>query len=98
MIRKVLTTAATAALMSTALCTAGAYAANASKPVTQTEVVDPVTEGKLVSKIMGAAVYDSNADDATKIGDVNDIVLDKNGNAKLVVIGVGGFLGVGGRR
>ncbi|TRC98373.1 PRC-barrel domain containing protein [Mesorhizobium sp. WSM4303] len=95
MVRKILATAATAVLMSTALCTAGAHAANTSKPTTQTEVVAPVTDGKLVSKIMGAAVYDSTADDATKIGDVNDIVLDKDGNAKLVVIGVGGFLGVG---
>jgi sporulation protein YlmC with PRC-barrel domain len=93
MVRKILATVATAALMSTALCTAGAYAAN--KPAAQTEVVAPVTDGKLVSKIMGAAVYDSTADDAAKIGDVNDIVLDKNGNAKLVVIGVGGFLGMG---
>ncbi|WP_318011914.1 MULTISPECIES: PRC-barrel domain-containing protein [unclassified Mesorhizobium] len=95
MIRKILAAAATAALMSTALCTAGAHAANPSNPATQTEVVAAVTDGKLVSKIMGAAVYDSTADDATKIGDVNDIVLDKDGNAKLVVIGVGGFLGVG---
>ncbi|TPJ88078.1 PRC-barrel domain containing protein [Mesorhizobium sp. B2-5-4] len=95
MMRKILTTIATAALMSTAFCTAGAQAANTSKPATQTEAVAPVIDGKLVSKIMGAAVYDSSADDATKIGDVNDIVLDKDGNAKLVVIGVGGFLGVG---
>ncbi|WP_318011534.1 MULTISPECIES: PRC-barrel domain-containing protein [unclassified Mesorhizobium] len=95
MVRKILATAATAALMSTALCTAGAHAANTSNPATQAEAVVPVTDGKLVSKIMGAAVYDSTADDATKIGDVNDIVLDKDGNAKLVVIGVGGFLGVG---
>ncbi|TPJ31550.1 PRC-barrel domain-containing protein [Mesorhizobium sp. B2-7-2] len=95
MVRKILATAATAALMSTALCTAGAHAANTSNPAAQTEVVAPVTDGKLVSKIMGAAVYDSTADDATKIGDVNDIVLDKDGKAKLVVIGVGGFLGVG---
>lgn len=95
MIRKILTSVATAALMSTALCTTGAHAANTSKSAAQTEVVAPVTDGKLVSKIMGAAVYDSTADDATKIGDVNDIVLDKDGNAKLVVIGVGGFLGVG---
>jgi sporulation protein YlmC with PRC-barrel domain len=95
MVRKILARVATAALISTALCTAGAYAANTNKPAAQTEVVAPVADGKLVSKIMGAAVYDSTADDATKIGDVNDIVLDKNGNAKFVVIGVGGFLGVG---
>ncbi|RWE17518.1 MAG: PRC-barrel domain containing protein [Mesorhizobium sp.] len=95
MIRKILVTAATAALLSTALCTAGAYAEDKTKPASQAAVVAPVTDGSLVSKIMGAAVYDSTADDATKIGDVNDIVLDKGGKAKLIVIGVGGFLGVG---
>ncbi|RUU12212.1 PRC-barrel domain containing protein [Mesorhizobium sp. USDA-HM6] len=95
MIRKILATAATAALISTALCTAGAYAEDKTKPASQAAVVAPVTDGSLVSKIMGAAVYDSTADDATKIGDVNDIVLDKDGKAKLIVIGVGGFLGVG---
>lgn len=79
MIRKILSTAATAALISTALCTAGAHAANTSNPATQTEVVAPVTDGKLVSKIMGAAVYDSTADNATKIGNVNDIVLARTG-------------------
>ena len=97
MVRKILATVATAALMSTALCIGGGHAANTGKLATHTEVVAPVTDGKLVSKIMGAAVYDSTADDATKIGDVNDIVLDKDGKAKLVVIGVGGFLGVGGK-
>ncbi|WP_348632960.1 PRC-barrel domain-containing protein [Mesorhizobium sp. M00.F.Ca.ET.216.01.1.1] len=95
MIRKILVTAATAALLSTALCTVGAYAEDKTKSASQAAVVAPVTDGSLVSKIMGAAVYDSTADDATKIGDVNDIVLDKDGKAKLIVIGVGGFLGVG---
>jgi sporulation protein YlmC with PRC-barrel domain len=93
MIRKILATAATAALISTAFYAAGAHAANT--PATQTAIVAPVTDGNLVSKIMGAAVYDSTADDATKIGDVKDIVLGKDGKARLVIIGVGGFLGVG---
>lgn len=95
MIRKILVTGATAALLSTALCTVQAYAEDKTKPASQAAVVAPVTDGSLVSKIMGVAVYDSTADDATKIGDVNDIVLDKDGKAKLIVIGVGGFLGVG---
>ncbi|AZO28521.1 MULTISPECIES: PRC-barrel domain-containing protein [Mesorhizobium] len=95
MIPKILVTAATAALLSTALCTAGAYAEDKTKPASQAAVVAPVTDGSLVSKIMGATVYDSTADDATKIGKVNDIVLDKGGKAKLIVIGVGGVLGVG---
>ena len=93
MIRNILATAATAALMSTAFYAAGAHAANT--PATQTAIVAPVTDGNLVSKIMGTAVYDSTADDATKIGDVKDVVLDKDGKARLVVIGVGGFLGMG---
>ena len=30
-----------------------------------------------------------------KIGDINEILLDKTGNVEAVVIGVGGFLGIG---
>lgn len=44
------------------------------------------------SKIIGANVYDVNNE---KIGDVSDIVLDKDGRVAAVVVGVGGFLGVG---
>lgn len=95
MIPKIIATAATAALLSTALCPTGALAEDKTKPPSQAAIVAPVTDGSLVTKIMGAAVYDSTADDATKIGDVKDIVLDKDGKAKLIVIGVGGFLGVG---
>jgi sporulation protein YlmC with PRC-barrel domain len=44
------------------------------------------------SKLIGSNVY--GADNA-KIGDVNDLLLDSNGNVRAVVVGVGGFLGVG---
>jgi sporulation protein YlmC with PRC-barrel domain len=37
-------------------------------------------------------VYDTQE---TKIGDVNDILIDKDGRVSTVIIGVGGFLGVG---
>jgi sporulation protein YlmC with PRC-barrel domain len=30
-----------------------------------------------------------------KIGDINDVVLDKSGKVEKVVLGVGGFLGMG---
>jgi sporulation protein YlmC with PRC-barrel domain len=44
------------------------------------------------SKIVGLSVYnDSNE----SLGSINDLLTDKNGNIKAVVIGVGGFLGVG---
>lgn len=44
------------------------------------------------SKLMGLDVYnDSNE----KLGDISEILLDKTGKINAVVIGVGGFLGVG---
>ena len=44
------------------------------------------------SKLMGLDVYNDNNE---KLGDVNEIILDKNGKVTAVVIGVGGFLGMG---
>src|SRR6476659_8358651 len=44
------------------------------------------------SKLVGLNVYnDSNE----SLGSINDLLTDKNGDIKAVVIGVGGFLGVG---
>jgi hypothetical protein len=46
------------------------------------------------SKVVGLNVYnDSNE----SIGSINDMLMDKNGDIKGVVIGVGGFLGLGER-
>jgi sporulation protein YlmC with PRC-barrel domain len=44
------------------------------------------------SKLMGLDVY-SQANE--KLGDVNELILDKDGKVSAVVIGVGGFLGMG---
>jgi len=44
------------------------------------------------SKIIGLNVYNDNNEN---VGSINDILTDKNGSIKAVVIGVGGFLGVG---
>jgi hypothetical protein len=62
----------------------------------------------LASSLIGMRVYAVQTDiDATKaypaetrkewadVGEVNDVVLDWNGGVKAVVLGVGGFLGVG---
>ncbi|MBN8988607.1 MAG: PRC-barrel domain-containing protein [Rhizobiales bacterium] len=44
------------------------------------------------SKLVGLSVYnDSNE----SLGSINDLLTDKSGDIKAVVIGVGGFLGVG---
>ncbi|UVC16854.1 PRC-barrel domain-containing protein [Mesorhizobium onobrychidis] len=99
MIRTLLTTTALAALIAT-----GAYAQEATTPaptqdpaVQDTAPAAPVAraEGSLVTNIVGESVYNGTGDDAENIGNVSDVVFDENGQAKSVVIGVGGFLGVG---
>ncbi len=85
-----------------------ANAPAASAPANNTQVqVDPALQDmlakgyqvadtdNLASRIIGAPVYSSTADDAERIGDINDIVLNQDGQIGAVVIGVGGFLGVG---
>jgi sporulation protein YlmC with PRC-barrel domain len=44
------------------------------------------------SKLVGVDVYGT---DNAKIGDVSEVLMDAQGNAQAVVIGVGGFLGIG---
>jgi len=44
------------------------------------------------SKLVGLAVYN---DANEKLGDISEILLDKSGKINAVIIGVGGFLGVG---
>ena len=87
-----------------------AFAQEAAKPVTpnamifdrnaqalsDTEGYFAATPGQLLaSSLMGENVYNSTATDAEKIGDVNDVVMGPNGAADAVIIGVGGFLGIG---
>jgi sporulation protein YlmC with PRC-barrel domain len=98
MLRKLLATTAIATLLTAGVWATGATAEDATKPAaTTTRTASPATtaEGTLVTKITGADVYDSAADDAAKIGDVKDIVIANDGKAKYIVIGVGGFLGIG---
>jgi sporulation protein YlmC with PRC-barrel domain len=44
------------------------------------------------SKLIGVNVYNEGNE---KLGDVNELILDKSGKVTAVVIGVGGFLGMG---
>jgi len=52
-------------------------------------------EDNLATHVIGAKVYSSAQSDAEHIGDVNDLVLNKDGTIAAVIIGVGGFLGIG---
>jgi sporulation protein YlmC with PRC-barrel domain len=44
------------------------------------------------AKLVGLSVYNDNNE---SIGAINDLLMDKSGSIKAVVIGVGGFLGIG---
>jgi sporulation protein YlmC with PRC-barrel domain len=45
-----------------------------------------------VSKLMGVDVYGT---DNQKIGDIDEVIVDRQGKIQAVVVGVGGFLGIG---
>ncbi len=49
----------------------------------------------LATEIIGKQVYSSAAADAEHIGDVNNLVVGDHGEIAAVIIGVGGFLGMG---
>jgi sporulation protein YlmC with PRC-barrel domain len=44
------------------------------------------------SKLVGVSVI---GDDQQKIGKIEDVLFDHDGNAQVIVVGVGGFLGIG---
>lgn len=52
-------------------------------------------DGHLASDLIGQSVYDSTAPEAKNIGKVNDIVIGAGGQVASIVVGVGGFLGIG---
>jgi sporulation protein YlmC with PRC-barrel domain len=100
MIRTLLTTTALTALLVT-----GAMAQDAAAPATNdATTIEPfdlstgyqaVDTDDLATRIIGAPVYTSAANDAENIGEINDLVLDQGGDIRAVIIGVGGFLGMG---
>ena len=86
-----------AALLSAAFIAGPAYAQTAqpAAPVATTATAG----GKMMlknnwraSKLMGLDVYNEANE---KLGDINELILDKDGKINAVVIGVGGFLGMG---
>jgi sporulation protein YlmC with PRC-barrel domain len=54
-----------------------------------------VDSDNLASELIDQAVYSSAGDDAEEIGNVTDVVFNQQGQMTAVVIGVGGFLGIG---
>jgi sporulation protein YlmC with PRC-barrel domain len=66
------------------------------RPATRSDTVTTTkrTQGTLwrASKLVGLNVYN---DQNEKLGDISEVLLDKSGKVEGVVIGVGGFLGIG---
>jgi putative membrane protein len=52
----------------------------------------PGPDHMLVSSLRGVKVYGSNNDN---IGDINDVLIDRFGRVTAIIVGVGGFLGLG---
>lgn len=97
MIRNLLATTAVATLLAT-----GAYAQESTQPApaqppAAVEPAAPMTmaDGQLATNLIGETVYNGTGDQAENIGDVNDLVVSKEGGVESIVIGVGGFLGIG---
>jgi sporulation protein YlmC with PRC-barrel domain len=81
----------TAALLTTALFTGAASAQTPTKTADNAATMHREGEWR-ASKLVGVNVYN---DANEKIGDINDVILDKSGKVENVVLGVGGFLGMG---
>jgi len=89
------------ALLGTALVGGAAFAQTATPaspaPAATTTTTTPTVQQNLkgnwrASKLVGLAVYnDSNE----KLGDISEILVDNTGKINAVVVGVGGFLGMG---
>ena len=66
------------------------------RPATRTDTVTTTRTSQAnlwrASKLVGLNVYN---DQNEKLGDISEILVDKSGKVEGVVIGVGGFLGIG---
>ncbi len=54
-----------------------------------------VDTDNLASRLIDQPVYSSAGDDAEEIGNITDLVFSESGQINAVIIGVGGFLGIG---
>jgi sporulation protein YlmC with PRC-barrel domain len=89
-----------AGLAGTALLATVAFAQNptattdkAAPAATTTTTTTTTASGEWrASKMSGLKIYN---DANENIGSINDLLMDKSGNIKIAVIGVGGFLGMG---
>jgi hypothetical protein len=87
------------ALLSTAVIGGAAFAQSAqpadrAAPAATAQPADTMMlkDNWRASKLMGLNVYNEANE---KLGDINELLVDKSGKINAVVIGIGGFLGMG---
>jgi sporulation protein YlmC with PRC-barrel domain len=95
MMRTLLTTTALVALFSMGAVAQESAGTATGSSTLLTQGYDVVDTDGLASKLLGFPVYTSAANDAERIGEINDLVIAADGNVAAVILGVGGFLGVG---
>ena len=81
-----------AALLGTALLTGPAFAQNATTDRSNVNTAVHKEGQFRSSKLIGVNVYNNNNE---KIGDIQELIVDNSGKVDDVVLGVGGFLGMG---
>ncbi|MGE3306672.1 MAG: PRC-barrel domain-containing protein [Rhizobiaceae bacterium] len=109
MLRTLLASTAIAALMATSAMAQTTETAPADPMAPAVTTTDPAAapeapvaasnvasaDGNLASNLIGETVYNGTGDDADNIGAVNDLVIASDGAVQSVIVGVGGFLGIG---
>jgi sporulation protein YlmC with PRC-barrel domain len=81
-----------AALLGTALLTGASFAQNATPDRSNVNAAVHRDGQWRASKLIGLNVYNDAND---KIGDIQELIVDKSAKVDTVVLGVGGFLGMG---
>jgi sporulation protein YlmC with PRC-barrel domain len=81
-----------AALLGTALLTGASFAQNATTDRSNVNTAVHRDGQWRASKLIGLNVYN---DANEKIGDIEELIVDKSAKVDTVVLGVGGFLGMG---
>lgn len=83
-----------AALLVSVMVTPALAQSTPPAPGRDSVTASPRSQGNLwrASKLVGLDVYN---DQNEKLGDISEVLLDKSGKVEGVVIGVGGFLGIG---
>src|SRR5436853_7762406 len=80
------------ALLGAALLNGGAFAQNANTDRSNVSSAAHKEGQWRASKLIGVNVYNDNNE---KIGEIEELIVDKSSKVENVVLGVGGFLGIG---